>query len=230
MRPETTEPTDPIASERDKGSPASGTSDTYTEAEVRAPAGSHRRDSIRFRLASLVIACVLPVWIAAGFLIYYNYQSRRALTEQRMLETARALTMVVDREFTNIQASLSALATTPSLASGDLSVFYPQAWAVLESHPGARIFLADATGQELVNTFLPFGAPLPKHSVPDAVRQVFATGRPTNTNAFKGVLDGRILISVHVPVFRKGRVVYDLAMITPVDRFARVLLQQQLPL
>jgi hypothetical protein len=38
-----------------------------------------------FWLAYLVVACVLPVWIAAGFLVYYNYQSRRALTEQRML-------------------------------------------------------------------------------------------------------------------------------------------------
>ena len=157
--------------------------------EVRAPAGNRRRGSIRFRLASLVVACVLPVWIAAGFLVYYNYQSRRALTEQRMLETARALTMVVDRELANMQAGLSVLATSPSLASGDLPAFYRQARAVLEAHPGAHIFLADATGQELVNTFLPFGAPLPKHSVPDAVRQVYATGRPVITNVFKGAVD-----------------------------------------
>jgi PAS domain S-box-containing protein len=229
MRPETVGPTIQIASERDKGSPASGASDTYTEAEVRAPAGNRRRDSIRFRLASLVIACVLPVWIAAGFLVYYNYQNRRALTEQRMLETARALSMVVDRELSNMQASLSVLATTPSLASGDLSIFYRQARVVLEDHPNARIFLADATGQELVNTFLPFGASLPKHSVPDAVRQVFATGRPVITNAFNGVFTGRLLISVHVPVFRDDRVVYDLAMNVVTDRFVRVLLQQQLP-
>ena len=206
-----------------------GASDTCTAAEVRVPAGNRRRDSIRLRLASLVVACVLPVWIAAGFLVYYNYQSRRALTEQRMLETARALTMVVDRELANMQASLSALATSPSLVSGDLPAFYRQARVVLEAHPGAYIILADATGQELVNTFRPFGAPLPKRSVPDAVRQVYATGRPLITNVFKGALTGRLMISVDVPVFRDGRVVYDLAMTVPADRFATVLLQQQLP-
>jgi hypothetical protein len=32
-----------------------------------------------------------------------------------------------------------------------------------------------------------------------------------------------------VPVFRDGRVVYDLAMVVPPDRFATVLLQQHLP-
>jgi PAS domain S-box-containing protein len=191
--------------------------------------GNRRRGSIRVRLASLVVASVLPVWIAAGFLIYYNYQSRRALTEQRMLETARALTMVVDRELANMQASLSALATAPSLL-GDLSAFYRQALVVQEGHPGAYIILADASGQELANTRRPLGTLLLKHSVPDAVRQVYATGRPLITNVFEGLRTGNILIGVHVPVFRGGRVVCDLAMIVPVDRFAAVLLQQHLPL
>jgi EAL domain-containing protein (putative c-di-GMP-specific phosphodiesterase class I)/PAS domain-containing protein len=132
-------------------------------------------------------------------------------------------------ELTNMQAGLRVLATMPSLASGDLRAFYPRAKVVLEVYPGARIFLADATGQEQVNTFLPFGAPLPKHSVPDAVHQVYATGRPMITDVFKGVLTGRYMISVHVPVFRDGRVVYDLAMNVAADRFVTVLLQQHLP-
>ncbi|MGA2991061.1 MAG: PAS domain S-box protein, partial [Candidatus Korobacteraceae bacterium] len=190
---------------------------------------NRRRASIRLWLASLVVVCVLPVWLAAGFLVYYNYQSRRALTEQRMLETARALSLVIDRELANIQAGLSVLATAPSLVSGDLPTFYRQAQSVVGANSGTRIFLADASGQELINTFRPFGAPLPKHTVPDAVRQVYATGRPLITNAFTGVFDGRLLISVHVPVFRNGRVVYDLAMVTPADRFATVLSQQHLP-
>ena len=138
MKPETTEPTTQIASESDTGPSAIGTSDTYTTAEVRVPAEKRRRGSIRLRLASLVVACVLPVWIAAGFLVYHNYQSRRALTEQRMLETARALTMVVDREFANMQASLSALATTPSLDSGDLPAFYRRAQIGSGSSPRRR--------------------------------------------------------------------------------------------
>jgi hypothetical protein len=93
-----------------------------------------------------------------------------------MLETARALTMVVDRELANMQASLSALSTTPSLVSGDLSAFYRQAQMVRDAYPDADILLADATGQELLNTFLPFGTPLPKRGVSDAVQQVYATG------------------------------------------------------
>ena len=94
-------PTNPIPSERDAGSPFDASGSTA----AGMPAGKRRHVTIRFRLASLVMACVLPVWIAAGFLLYYNFRSRRAFTEQRTLETARALTMVVDRELANVQAS-----------------------------------------------------------------------------------------------------------------------------
>ena len=137
MNSEPIQPTNQIAGERDAGFPI-GASDMPATAEAQVRAGSRGRGSIRLRLASLVIACVLPVWIAAGFLVYYNYQSRRALTEQRMLETARALTMVVDRELANMQASLSVLATSPSLVSGDLPAFYRQAQDGSGSSPRRR--------------------------------------------------------------------------------------------
>ena len=203
MKPETIEPPSQDATEPDAGTPV-GAADTRPQEEARARPGNSRGDSIRFRLALLVLACVLPVWIVAGLLVYRNYQSKRALNEQRMLETARALTVVVDREFANIQASLSALATSPLLISGDMPAFYRQARTVLEDETGAYIFLADATGQELVNTIVPFGSPLPRHSVPDAVHQVFATGRPLVTDSFKGFFTGRFMVSVHIPVFRDG--------------------------
>lgn len=98
------------------------------------PAGNCRLVSVRYRLTSLVIACVLPVWIAAGFLVYYNYENKRALTEQRMLETARALSLVVDRELANVEGGLTVLATSVSLATGDLASFHRRAQIVLQSH------------------------------------------------------------------------------------------------
>lgn len=226
MRPETTEPT--IHSERDPGSPIDA-SDACTTMKLQEATGERRRGSIRLRLASLVLACVLPVWIAAGYLVYHNYQSKRALTEQRMLETARALTIVVDWELATTQASLSVLATTPSLISGDLPAFYSRARVILEARPGADIILSDATGQQLINTFLPYGAALPRRTAPDAVHHVYATASPFTSNVFKGAVTGRYLISVDAPVFHNGRVVYDLAMTVPVDRFSAVLLQQHLP-
>ncbi len=226
MTPETVEPPDRSASEHE----APGFTDTRATAETRLTAGRRRRrDSIRFRLASLVLACVLPVWIVAGFLVYRNYQSRRANTEQHMLDTARALTMVVDRELSNMKASLSVIATSPSLVSGDLRAFDRQVKVILEDYPGADIVLSDANGQLLVHTLFPFGAPLPRRNATAAVQQVYATGKPTITNVFRGAATGRFMISVDVPVFRDGRVIYDLAMTVPLDRFAAILSRQNIP-
>ena len=195
-------------------------------------AGAHRNPPPAFHSTQTCVSrcclCAASVdrrWI----LVYYNYQSRRALTEQRMLETARALTLVVDRELASIQASLSVLATSTSLVSGDLPAFYHRAQVVLESHPDSHIILSDATAQQILNTVLPFGAPLPKRSTPDTVCQVYATGRPLITDVYKSAVAGHFRIFVEVPVFRDGRVVYDLAMIVFPDRFGTVLSQQHLP-
>ena len=157
------------------------------KAERPVSTRKRRKVSIRFWLASLVAACVVPVWIAAGFLVYHNYQSKRALTEQRTLETARALTLVMDRELANMQASLVYLATSSAVVTGDLPAFYPEAQMVLTIvQPGADIILFDATGQELMNTFHPLGASLPKRGSLEAVRQVFDTGRPVIATSTRG--------------------------------------------
>ena len=196
---------------------------------VPAPSGVGNPASIQLWLASLVLVCVVPVWIAAGFLVYYNYQSKRALTEQRMLETARALSLVLDRDLANMQASLDDLASRTPFVSGDLLASYDEARIFLQSQPGADIVLSDATGQELINTSRPFGTPLPKRGALEAVHQVFDTGRPVVANVYKGASSERLKVSVDVPVFRNGKVVYDLAMAVPPDRFSAVLAQQHLP-
>ena len=91
---------------------------------------------IRFRLACLVAACVLPVLIGSGFLVSQSYRLKRELMDRDMLHTARALTQVVDRELGNMEASLTVLATSPSLDSGDLKAFHHQAQMVLREYEG----------------------------------------------------------------------------------------------
>lgn len=187
-----------------------------------------RRQSIRFRLAGLVAACVLPVCLVGGFLVYNAYEYKRSLIEQHMLETARALTLTVDRELANIQSALLVLATSPHLAAGDLAGFHSQAREVLHEFPGADIILADGTAQQFVNTYRRFGEPLPKRNTPEVVRRIFDTGQPVISNLFFGAVTKRPLIGVDVPVFAGDKVVYDLAATVPADRLAAILSQQRL--
>jgi PAS domain S-box-containing protein len=197
--------------------------------EQPSPSGKLRQRTLRFWLTCLVLTCVLPICFIVSFLVYYSYQQQQRALESSMTETARALSMVIDRQLEVMQASATALSTSPSLATGDFATFHHQMQSVLRDYPGADIVLADATGQQLANSFVPFGKPLPKRNVPEAVQRVFETGKPVITNLFKGALTGHFTVGVDVPVFLGERVAYDLALTIPAERLQAVFSQQRIP-
>ena len=185
--------------------------------------------TLRARLTILAVACVAPVWLAAGILVHQSYQDKKALVEQHMLDTARALTLTVDQYLSNIQALLRLLAGSPYLTAGDLAAFHSQAQEVAAGYPGADIILSDADGQQRVNTYRPFGEPLPRRSIPEHVHHLFATGQPIITDLFRGALTRRPMIGLDVPVMRDNHVVYDLSMTFPAERLGDILLRERLP-
>lgn len=188
------------------------------------------KTSIRFQLMGLVLACVLPIWAAAGFLTYDAYRYKLALVERRMEETTGALMSLVDRELEGVRAALEALATSPSLTAGDFAAFDAQAHSLLRNYPpGTNIMVADAKGQQLVNTFLPYGGTLPHRWDTASVSHVFKTGQPVLSNLFFGLLSGEPYIGWDVPVMKDGRVVLDLAVVLPTGRLADILKQYGLP-
>jgi PAS domain S-box-containing protein len=184
--------------------------------------------TIRSRLTCLVLAAVLPVWLVSGFLVFHAYSVKRDHVNRNMLETARSLTMVVDRELASVQAALLALATSPTFASGDFSGVHRQTLELLKAYPGADIIVADVTGQQLVNSYRPYGDSLPKRKSPATVSRVFETGKPVISDLYYGAVTRRPMIGVDVPVFRDGKVAYDLAMTFPSDCMASILREQKL--
>jgi hypothetical protein len=170
----------------------------------------HREYStIRSQLTRLVLFCGLPVWLVAGFLVFHAYSTKRNQVVLNMRNTALAMTMVVDRELSSIKAALQALATSPSFAEGNFAEVHGQALELLKSYPGADIIVADASGQQLVNSFRPYGTPLPKRKNPETVRRIFAKGTPVVSDLFLGAVTKRPMIGIDVPVFHNGKVVYD---------------------
>ena len=203
----------------------------HTPFEIPELIATHhgRQPAIRSHLVRLVLACVLPVWLIAGFLVYHAYNSKRAVVTEHMLETARALSMSVDRELTIAQAALQALSTSPVFNSGDIAGMHKQALELLNFYPQADIIVADATGQQLINSYRPFGSPLPKRNIPGTVQRIFQYGKPIVSDLFYGAVTRRPLIAIDVPVFVNGKVVYDLSMTLPFNRLASILTQQRLP-
>lgn len=190
----------------------------------------HQR-TIRFWLICLVVACVLPVTLAAGFLIVHSYRQNSAFIGQSTVATTRALIQAVDAELHGVESALQALATSPHLAVGDLAGFYRQAQEALPILTGNNLVLNDPSAQQVINTLKPFGSALqgPVQAELDLVRRILATGKPVITDLFLGPVVGNWVIAVVVPVRAKDRIIYTLGVgITP-ERLGEILRRQHIP-
>src|SRR5450631_4738525 len=188
----------------------------------------HQR-TIRFWLTCLVIGCILPATLGSAFLFTISYQQQRAILERNTIATARALMQAIDAELFGAQSALQVLAASHRLASGDLASFYLQASDALPNVGGNYLAITDSTGQQRLNTLKPFGDPLPRVPPSDKMRRVFENGQPAISDFFVAPDVGQTAITLEVPVFSNGKVIYSLAMGVFSDRLADILRRQNLP-
>lgn len=184
------------------------------------------RPGIRWSFA----VALVPGLLAGATLFYEIYQSKREQLEESALQTARALGHTIEAELIKTQTAAQTLSKSGHLVSRDFPSFYQQAKEVLElTGMGNNIVIKDGTGQQIVNTMRPLGAPLPMGSNLDMTRRIFQTGQPAITDLFIGPVQNRLLISVDVPVFIDGKVVYSLSVSLLPEHFNQLLLKQKLP-
>lgn len=160
----------------------------------------------------LVAACLVPTTAAAAIVLWASFQEgRRALVIQAQA-SARATSRSVDTLLAHAISGLNSLATAPPLASGDLHFFRTRALQVLPFRNGNNIVLSDLDGQQLVNTLVPEGEPLPRHGNLEFQGKVIRTGEPGVSDLFIGGALHRGLVAVEVPVWIDHRIAYTLAM------------------
>lgn len=188
-----------------------------------------RSRSLQFWLRWLVIACILPAAAMAGFLILESYQRERASAERDMVAAARALMQAVDADINGVHSVLQVLAASRQLRAGNLEAFYAEAQALLPTQVGSNIVVHDPTGQQLVNTVRPFGAPLPRETDLKMINRALATGMPTVSDLFVGPATGKMVLGNTVPVTIDGQVKYLVGMGMFSDRLGEVLRRQKIP-
>ncbi|GEO14829.1 hypothetical protein [Microvirga aerophila] len=90
-----------------------------------------RLPQLRSRLILLTLAVLIPALVAAGMIVYAGYRHDRQEIERHIQETARALSLVVDRQFGQAEALLWALSTSPQLLEKDYAGFDARARAAI---------------------------------------------------------------------------------------------------
>jgi signal transduction histidine kinase/ActR/RegA family two-component response regulator len=186
-----------------------------------------RLPTIRFRLALLVLSCVLPAAIVSAFLIYDHYRVERASLLGEAMATARSMVSVVDRDFDTVITALSALSVSDDIDEADMAEFRRQAVNVHAILPITEIVLYDARTQApLMNT-----AAGPARASPGSaalLRDVMRTSQPVVTGLAQAGAGGQT-ITVGVPVVRDRAVRYVLAAQVLPEALGAILRDQQVP-
>ena len=165
--------------------------------------------SFRAILFTIAIVGIVPTLAFSGFLLTRYADSERARAERALVESTRAIARGIDAQFIAAESALMALRDAPSLETGDLIEFENRLRRTA-AQTGRPFALLGPDGQQLINTFLPAGAPLPRND-PARWAAVFAERRTVVTDVFEGGTSRRLLAGVAVPVIQNGQVKWALA-------------------
>ena len=183
---------------------------------------------IRVYLIILVLGAMLPGALLTGVLVWRAFANNRAVTERRLLDSARVDARAIDREFTGIISILEALATSPAIDRDDLEAFHGDASRVHATQSGwYSVELMSLSGLQLVSTRVAWGTPLLPVGDPDGLKHLVAKEEPV-IGKIGPPQPGRAehLFAVRVPVFRQGTLRYALSAVVNVERLEGIVPQQ----
>ncbi|MES2759980.1 MAG: ATP-binding protein [Pseudomonadota bacterium] len=184
----------------------------------------------RNRLLILVLSILLPAFASSMLAVWYVYDQEHDNQERRVGEAARALALLVDKELQTREGVLLALAGSPSLARGDLAEFYGHA-RLLAPSPGSAIILHEPSGQQRMNTRVPFGEPLPvrRASGMDRLIAHYGGNRTLVSDVFLAQVAKRHDFTIQVPVVIAGELKYYLSMGINANSLQSLFLDQRFP-
>ncbi|MES2126068.1 MAG: ATP-binding protein [Pseudomonadota bacterium] len=183
---------------------------------------------IRDYLALMAAAILIPVILFSTLSLDMLLKAERDAALKGVRETARIALVSIDRELTNTQATVRMLATSHNLATGNFGRFYERA-RFADREGTTWTALLDETGQQILNTALPFGSPMPPPTAGKRVQQVLASGAPQISNVIRGAVTQLQLVVVDVPVATETGKRYVIAQGFKVEHFDGVLRQLNVP-
>ena len=182
---------------------------------------------MRGRLVLLTVSLLVPALLAMGFLLASADRESRGRLYQQLVTTGRALNGAVDRQAATGVSVAETLATDQALIDGDWAAFHARARRAMERRSG-WIVVADATGQQVINTLVPYGSPLPRIQRTPAETEAFSAGRNKVSDLLEGPVAGKPVITVGTPITVRGQF-YVLSYVVESASFTSVFRQQRVP-
>jgi signal transduction histidine kinase len=191
-----------------------------------------RQVPLHSRLLVLVGVALLPVVALALAGLFVLGRQQHVLTQQALVEKARALASAIDLELTSSIEALEILALSENLSSRNLAAFFVQAQSAVKLRSDwDGVILIDPSGNRLLNTRVPYGLPLrggPAVVESESFAAVLATQRPSIGNTTKGP-GGQHRFPVRVPVIRDGELRFALTAFVKPEAMLAILERQKVP-
>jgi len=182
--------------------------------------------STQFYLIMLVIALIGPGLIFTAILLTRYAATERARFEQDARENVRGIALSIDRDTAGLVSVLQTLATSPRLKDGEFANFENQARLVREA-VGLDLLLRRPDGQQIVNTALKPGAPLPVSTLPIDRELIDSGQRSMVTGYLAGAMPDQAHYAVAVPVRIDDATAFILSFSVPLNRIGGILGREQ---
>ena len=189
------------------------------------------RLSIPWRLGLLVLALALPLNLIVLGAIWGLVNRANDAQRTSLLYTARSIAAGVDAELGKFIALAESLARSPALLDDSLDAFEAEARREFPEGAGAWVLVADLNGQELINTLVQPGEPLPRRNPAaiEAQRHALATKEVVVSDVVRGVLVQDWVVNIEVPIFKNGQPFRGLILALRHQHFLHLLNARDIP-
>ncbi len=175
----------------------------------------------------LVLAVLAPALLTAALLLVNAYRQERVSISRQMSETARALSLVVDRQIGQDKVLLEALAASPALKAGDWDAFDAQAREATKN--SGNWVAVGHKGVQLDNTHVPRGAALPQSTNAGITWSQRPGQELAVSNLFQSRLSQTAILALELKLPRTDGSTTKLAVLRDASSFDRVWLDQRFP-
>ncbi len=184
---------------------------------------------LRYHLLRLALAGLVPIAVFAGALMVLLWRQQQTQLFESLQDTARAVSLAVDREVEISTKRLEVLGSQDSFLAGRWAEFDRESQRLLAaSEDWVNLLVFSPAGEELVNIRADGREPLPEFDDVSYVQQVIREARPVVSDLFVSPTSGEQVVHVAVPAAGDDGRTYVLAASLALRSFDRVLLDQSI--
>ncbi len=150
-------------------------------------------------LVTMAALATLPLLAFVAFLLLELERSQFQTLRTDVAQNAQAISRTVERKLSDLETTLALVANSVELQQGDLQAFHTRVSESLKDS-SLYVLLARGDGIQILNTRMPWGAPLRPMANPQSVSSALESGKVELSGVFLGATSQRWVVNLTMPL------------------------------